>query len=245
MSAGENGHSASVQSQRHEPAVATTELESTKIVNEVGDDRNTIQAGDSLLLVVENDLAFARLLLDAAREQGFKGIVTSLRATALAMACEYMPDVMTPDICLPDIVGWRVLERLKSDLATRHIPICVVSTEEDYDRAMALGALGVFSKPFRTRESLEQFVDTIKDFVDRPVKDLLLVGVPSEKRELILDSIGSEDIRVTSVDGGEDALGIVGQRPIDCMVIGQALGDMTADSLVADIQPALPRSPCQ
>jgi HAMP domain-containing protein/signal transduction histidine kinase/CheY-like chemotaxis protein len=221
---------------RLELASVATEVESPKIVNEVGDDRETIQPGDSLLLIVENDLSFAKVLLDAAREKGFKGLVTSLGAAALAMAHEYIPDAMTLDICLPDIDGWRVLERLKSDLATRHIPICVVSTEEDHDRAMSFGALSVFAKPFKTKESLEQLIDTIKDFVDRPVKDLLLVGVPSEKRERILDSIGSEDIRVTSIEGGEDALAIVGQRMIDCMVIGPDLGDMTSDVLVESIQ---------
>ena len=90
-----------------------------------GDDRDDIQPGDRVLLIVENDLGFARFLLDAAREQGFKGLVTSLGAAALALAREYKPDAITLDIFLPDIDGWRVLERLKNDLATRHIPVCV------------------------------------------------------------------------------------------------------------------------
>ena len=105
----------------------------------MGDDRDTIQPGDPLLLIVENDLAFAKLLLDAAREKGFKGLVTSLGAAALAMAREYKPDAITLDICLPDIDGWRVLDRLRTTSTTRHIPVCVVSTEEDHDRAWARG----------------------------------------------------------------------------------------------------------
>ncbi len=172
---GENGHVAAAP--RPEFPAVSPEIESPKLVNEVGDDRDSSQPGDPLLLIVENDLAFAKVLLDAAREKGFKGLVTSLGAAALAMTHDYMPVAMTLDICLPDIDGWRVLERLKSDLATRHIPVCVVSTEEDHDRAMGLGALSVASKPFKTKESLEQFLDTIREFVDRPVKDLLLVGL--------------------------------------------------------------------
>ena len=227
----ENGHGAGPARTDAIPAVA----ELPKLVNEVGDDRDTIQPGDPLLLIVENDLAFAKVLLDAAREKGFKGLVTSLGAAALAMTRDYMPDAMTLDICLPDIDGWRVLERLKSDLATRHIPVSIVSTEEDHDRAMGLGALSVFAKPLKNRESLEGLLDTIKDFVDRPVKDLLVVGRDEARRERVLELIGSEDIRVTSVEEGKDALAILGQRRIDCMVIDPDLPDMTTDALVGEI----------
>ena len=90
-----------------------------------------------MLLIVENDVGFARFLLDAAREKGFKGLVTSLGAAALTLAREYNPDAITLDIHLPDIDGWRVLERLKNDSATRHIPVCVVSTDDARDRALA------------------------------------------------------------------------------------------------------------
>ena len=227
----EDGHASPAR-----PDAAPAVVESPKLVNEVGDDRDSIQPGDPLLLIVENDLGFARVLLDAAREKGFKGLVTSLGAAALAMTRDFMPDAITLDICLPDIDGWRVLDRLKSDLATRHIPVCVVSTEEDHDRAMGLGALSVFAKPIRSRESLETLLDTIKDFVERPVKDLLVVGRHREKRERVIDLIGSEDIRVTSVATGRDALGILGERRIDCMVIDPDLPDMTADALVGGIQ---------
>ena len=102
-----------------------------------------------MLLIIENDLAFARFLLDAAREKGCKGLVTSQGAAALALARDYMPDAVTLDILLPDIDGWRVLDRLKHDLSTRHIPICVVSTEDARERAFAAGALG--SSPSRSR----------------------------------------------------------------------------------------------
>ena len=103
----------------------------------------TSSPGDRVLLIVENDLGFARFLLDAAREQGFKGLVTSLGAAALALAREYKPDAITLDIFLPDIDGWRVLDRLKNDIATRHIPVCVISTDEARERALELGRDGV------------------------------------------------------------------------------------------------------
>ena len=96
--------------------------EPTLLANEAQDDRDDIQPGDTVLLIVENDIAFARFLLDAVREHGCKGLVTSQGAAALALARDYMPDAITLDIVLPDMDGWRVMDRLKHDLSTRHIP---------------------------------------------------------------------------------------------------------------------------
>jgi CheY-like chemotaxis protein len=121
--------------------------------NEVGDDRESIVHGDSVLLIVENDAAFASVLLEAARERGFKGIVTSLGASALALAREFHPSAITLDIYLPDIQGWRVLDRLKSDIETRHIPVCVISTEDSREQAMQSGALHFVAKPLQSKEA--------------------------------------------------------------------------------------------
>jgi PleD family two-component response regulator len=98
-------------------AVLDAEPEPDFIHNEVGDDRDVIRPGDKVLLIVENDLGFARFLLDAAHEHGFKGLVTSMGASALAMIRDHKPSVITLDINLPDMQGWRVLDRLKNDTA--------------------------------------------------------------------------------------------------------------------------------
>ncbi len=151
------------------PELPPTILEAPKLVNEVGDDRDAIQPGDPVLLIVENDLAFAKLLLETAREKGFKGLVTSLGAAALAMTREYKPDAITLDICLPDIDGWRVMDRLKNDIALRHIPVCVISTEEVLDRALRYGAISVLTKPFQSKEMLDQSLDDVRE-LRRPAK---------------------------------------------------------------------------
>src|SRR4029078_1571578 len=104
--------------------------------NEADDDRDDVQPGDKTVLIVENDIGFARILLDAARQKGLKGVVSTSGAGALAMIKEDQPAVLTLDIYLPDMQGWRVLERLKADLGTRHIPVCVVSTDDARDRAL-------------------------------------------------------------------------------------------------------------
>ena len=133
----------------------------------MGDDRDDIHSGDRVLLIVENDLAFARFLLDVAREKGFKGLVTSLGAAALAMAREYNPDAITLDIYLPDIEGWRILERLKNDIQTRHMPVCVISTDDARERALNSGAWAFVGKPIKTRDTLDGLLDRLADFVGR------------------------------------------------------------------------------
>src|SRR5690606_38627046 len=123
--------------------------------NDAHDDRDHIQPGDATLLIVENDLGFAKVLLDAARRQGLKGLVCGSAAGALAMLAEHRPSAVTLDIFLPDMQGWRILDRLKADLATRHIPIWVLSTEDARERAFDAGGVGCIPKPLASREALD------------------------------------------------------------------------------------------
>ena len=123
------------------PGPGGTRSAPATIQNEIDDDRDIVQPGDRTLLIVENDLAFARLLVDAARDAGFKTLVTAFGATALALTRQYRPAAITLDISLPDIDGWRVLERLKNDLDSRHIPVEVITTGEDLARGRVLGAV--------------------------------------------------------------------------------------------------------
>ena len=141
-----------------------------------------IRAGDRVLLIVENDIGFARFLLDVAREHGMKGLVTSLGAAALALAREYKPHAVTLDIFLPDIEGWRVLERLKRDLATRHMPVCVISTEEARRRALASGAIAFLAKPIQSRDVLDGMFDYLSDFISRPKRHVVVVEPDATRR---------------------------------------------------------------
>src|SRR5262249_6517269 len=156
---GRNGASvrskADARPARQAPVPLPAPTPEMELVNEADDDRDNIQPGDRVLLIVENDVSFARFLLDAAREQGMKGLVTSLGASALALAREYKPHAVTLDIFLPDIEGWRVLERLKSNLATRHLPVCVISTDDARRRALASGAIAFLANPIPSPERLD------------------------------------------------------------------------------------------
>ena len=217
------------------PEISPLVLEVPKLVNEVGDDRDSIQPGDPVLLIVENDLGFARLLLETAREKGFKGLVTSLGAAALAMTRDYKPHAITLDIYLPDIDGWRVLDRLKNDIALRHIPVCVLSTEDVRDRALRCGAISVLTKPLQSKEMLEQLLETILQFIGRRIRDLVVVGEDPAKREQLVEFIGGEEFRVTSASSGREALKLLERKRVDCLVLDRAPSDMTTEDFLERI----------
>ena len=138
------------------------------------DDRGSIEEGDRILLIAEDDPNFAQILLDLARDRGFKGLVANRADRALSMAREYQPTAVTLDLRLPDADGWTILDRLKHDPATRHIPVHIISVEENWQRGLRLGAIDFLTKP-ATKDSLSEALTTLHEFVDRPVKRLLVV----------------------------------------------------------------------
>jgi CheY-like chemotaxis protein len=174
-------------------------------------------------------------MLEAARDQGFKALVTSLGASALAMTRDFKPDAITLDICLPDIDGWRVLERLKNDVQTRHIPVFVISTEEARERSLRLGALGFIPKPVHTKEELEQAVTRLKDYVERTARWLLVVSSDAARCEEVLGLWDGGAVRATTAASGEEALAALRRNAADCIVLDQQLPDMTPESFAHEL----------
>ena len=141
------------------------------------------------MLIVENDAAFSQIVCDMAREQGFRTLVTAFGASGLMLARERKPDAITLDIRLPDVDGWRVLGRLKTDVELRHIPVYVISTDEDRRRALAMGALAVLSKPVKTREALEEVFSQIKHVLQRTRQRLVVVAEEDGAATAIADGV--------------------------------------------------------
>ncbi|HET8796159.1 MAG TPA: response regulator, partial [Thermoanaerobaculia bacterium] len=196
------------------------------IEEQVPDDRDTIQTGDCTVLIVEDDVAFARILLDMAREKGFKGIVATRGETALQLAARFRPDAITLDIELPDMEGWTVLDRLKHDRLTRHIPVHIISADEETARGLRLGAFAHAQKPV-TKDSLDEAFARIRGFVERPHKSLLVVEDNDQQRQAIVELIGDGDVEITAVGTGEEALERLRERRFDCMVLDLGLPDMS------------------
>ena len=196
------------------------------IEEQVDDDRNTVTKGDRVLLIVEDDVAYARILLDIAHSKGFKGIIATRGESALHLAQRYRPDAVTLDIVLPDMEGWTVLDRLKHDKSTRHIPVHIISADEESSRGLKLGAFAQVQKPV-TKEGLEEAFSKIQGFLERQNKSLLVIEDNEEQRKAITELIGGEgDVEITGVSSGQEALEILRERRFDCMVLDLGLPDM-------------------
>ncbi|MFS2034295.1 response regulator, partial [Polaromonas sp. CT11-55] len=178
---------------------AALSLDAPAPADEAADDRHNIQPGDFVLLIVENDLAFASFLLDAARAKGFKGLVTSLGAGALTLAAEFKPSAITLDMHLPDMEGWRVLERIKQDFSVRHIPVCVISTDDSQERAYRSGAMAFIAKPIPAKEVLDEMLDQLHRYVSRPVRHVLVALKDEALRAEVTGLLGHSHILCQTV----------------------------------------------
>ena len=203
--------------------------------NEVDDDRGAIQPGDRVLLIIEDDSIFARILLDLAHEKGFKALVAPTGDEALALAKKTKPDAITLDIHLPDTEGWTVLDRLKHDSSTRHIPVHVLSIEEDRRRGLSLGAFSCLKKSHGSDLYDEAFAK-IKKSIKNRVKNLLVVEEHETIRGSIEGLISNQNVHTTVMSHGREAIEAIEAGRFDCIVIDAALPDMTAPELVGSLQ---------
>jgi len=199
------------------------------------DDRHAITPGDHVVLIIEDDAMFASVLLELAREQGFKGLIATDGAAALALAHRYKPQAITLDIGLPDMDGWALLDLLKHDPRTRHVPIHVISVDDQRKRGLRAGAFGFLEKPV-DRDALMTALSRTRDFIDRPVKTLLLVEDDAKQRMSIEELIGDGAVDVTGVGSAEAALEAIQARRFDCAIVDLGLPDLPGAELIERIR---------
>jgi HAMP domain-containing protein/signal transduction histidine kinase/CheY-like chemotaxis protein len=220
------------------PTVAESAENLEHIIN---DDRGAIVSGDRVVLIVEDDPGYARVLLEMAHTKGFKGIITPRGMAALALARDIKPDAITLDVHLPDFDGWRVLDRLKLDLATRHIPVHIISVDNDEEPNLTQGALGFLTKS-ETPDKLAEAFDEMKSFVERPMKNLLVVEDDETQQMSIMEIIGNGDVKTTMVGSGRAALEALQSQKFDCMVLDLGLPDMSGMELLEEIKKSASRA---
>jgi signal transduction histidine kinase/DNA-binding response OmpR family regulator len=218
-----------------QPLYAEDELRASA-VNEAGDDRASIHPGDRTILIVENDLAFAKVLLDAARRQGFKGLVSATAAAAISLIKEYMPTIVSLDIFLPDMPGWRILDRLKADLSTRHIPICIVSTDDSRDRALSSGAIGFITKPVASTEVIDEAIAQLADYVARPRKRVCLAMAPGGDLELAQGRFAESSVDVVTTTDTAEICDLLSHDKIDCLVVESGATDLQPADLIEIVE---------
>ena len=201
----------------------------------IADDRHDVHAGDAILLIIEDDPHFARILLGLARDKGFKGIIATKGLTGLSLARQFRPTAISLDIFLPDMLGWTVLNQLKHDPATRHIPVQIVTLEEDIRYGLARGAFAYLVKE-PTTDGLQAAFDRIKDFTAPRAKRLLVVEDDDIERQSIVELLAHGDIDVVTAPTGAEALGVMLEHPCDCVVLDLRLPDMTGFELLEKMQ---------
>jgi hypothetical protein len=202
---------------------------------QIPDDRHTVAPGESVVLIVEDDPHFARLMMGAARDKGFKVLVASRGTEALALAREHHPTAISLDIFLPDMLGWTVLSQLKQDAATRHIPVQIVTLDEDRHHGLARGAFSFVHKP-ASSQGLEEAFARIKGYAAPRRKRLLLVEDDQNERNSVAELLSHEDIEIAAAETGAEALAQLKRDQVDCVVLDLKLPDMSGFEVLETIR---------
>ncbi|MGI9140629.1 MAG: HAMP domain-containing protein [Gemmatimonadaceae bacterium] len=202
----------------------------------IPDDRKDIAPADRVVLIIENDPAFAKILLTVARDRGFKGVVAQDGDIGLADATDYRPDAITLDIDLPGGTdGWGVLDRLKHNPETRHIPVHIISGVERRQQGLKAGALAYLEKPV-SKDTLDEAFGRIATFIDQREKSLLIVEDDETQRNSMVELIGDEDVKIVAVESAEAALEALAAQKFDCMVVDLGLRDMSGFDLLERVK---------
>ena len=205
-----------------EPSAVATE----RSIERIPDDREDLKDDDAILLIVEDDPHYARLLCDLSREKGFKVLVANRGADALELAREFHPTAVSLDVFLPDMLGWTVLNHFKQDPTMRHIPVQMLTLDEDRQHGLASGAFAYVTKPTTPGELEGAFV-RIKEYTERSRKRLLVVEDDPGEQLSIQELLGYDDIDVQVAATGSAALAAVAEEPFDCVVLDLRLPDMS------------------
>ncbi len=204
-------------------------------IEPIADDRLSIQPGDSILLIVEDDPHYARIMIDLAREKGFKTLVAMRGADALDLAKQYQPTAVSLDVFLPDMLGWTVLSQLKQNPLTRHIPVQIITLDEDRQHGLARGAFSFVTKPTST-EGVQAALTRIKEYAKPRRKRLLVVEDDRAEQMSIAELLGSDDIEILTTGTGSDALRLLREDPCDCVVLDLRLPDMTGFEVLEELR---------
>jgi HAMP domain-containing protein/CheY-like chemotaxis protein/signal transduction histidine kinase len=203
-------------------------------IEQIPDDRHEIQPGDSILLIVEDDPHYCRVLIDLARDKGFKVLVAMRGAEALELAKQYQPTAVSLDVFLPDMLGWSVLTQLKQNPLTRHIPVQIITLDEDKHHGLARGAFSFVTKP-TTTEGIEAALRRIKEYAAPRRKRLLVVEDNVAEQMSISELLGYDDVEIETAGTGRDALDSLRRQPADCVVLDLRLPDMSGFEVLEEL----------
>ena len=204
-------------------------------VNENKDDRNTINAFEKYILIIEDDKKFASILSELAHEKGYKCLIAENGITGINLAREYKPDAILLDIGLPDISGWKVVEVLKENSDTENIVVHVISGGEDNNSMEIVSSvLGYLKKPVCI-ENLDQLFMKIQNNILKPVKKLLIVDENKDEAKNIAEALSAKGFQITVSDSGIEAYNLLKSELFDCLIMDLKLKDMSGFQFLAKL----------
>ena len=242
---GDAGRAAALQAVDGDDAPLLLRRQNVPVASEpVEDDRADVRPHDRVVLIIEDDATFARILLGLARDRGFSGLMASSGAEGLALARQFVPDAITLDIGLPDLDGWTLLDQLKRDPATKSIPVHVISGEEQWQKALDSGAFAHLKKP-ASEDALTQAFDNLLGFADAASRNVLVVEDDVTQLSAMANLIQTGEVTVTAVSTGGQALRALDDAKFDCIIVDLGLPDIDGIALIEQIKahPAHARVP--
>jgi HAMP domain-containing protein/CheY-like chemotaxis protein/signal transduction histidine kinase len=198
----------------------------SNVLEHIPDDRAAIEPGDAILLIVEDDPHYARIMMNLAQGSGFKTLLAMRGRDAIELAKQFQPTAVSLDVFLPDMLGWTVLSELKRNPLTRHIPVQIVTLDEDRQHGLARGAFSFVTKP-SSSEGLSEALARIHTYATPRKKRLLLVEDNDAERMSVTELLGHDDIEIVPASTGAEALEIMSEGACDCVVLDLKLPDMS------------------
>ena len=205
-----------------------------EMINETGDDRTNIQPNDKVVLVVEDDLRFGKIIIEKAHEMGIKAVVATSYIEVFDFINRFSPCAITLDVKLPDTSGWKVLELLRNDLNYRHVPIYLISGEENRQLALKRGARAFYLKPLNN-DSLNDLFNDILSYNKREVKNVLVIEDNQMDSSQIAKILKSDNIQVTIANTAKKSLKMIGEKDYDCIILDYTMPDMEGTELVEKV----------
>ena len=212
----------------------------SEMINDTGDDRNNVQPNEKVILIVEDDIRFGKIIIEKAHQYGLKAIVATNYIEVFDFINRFMPMAITLDVKLPDTSGWKVMELLRNDLSYRHIPIHLISGEENRNLALKRGARSFKLKPL-DNESLNDLFDDIVSFNKKDIKQILVIEDNEVDASQIVKMLGSENMQVTLAETGEKAMHDINNKDFDCIILDYSLPDLPGNELVNQVAESKPR----
>lgn len=201
----------------------------------IEDDRKTINSDDKVVLIVEDDKNFAAILLQQANKKGFKCLTAATGEDGILLASKYKPQAIILDMGLPGIKGQQVLHELKANPSVRHIPVHIISANDRSLEPIREGAVEYLMKPI-SKDGLEQAFNRIENFVNRKIKNLLIIEDNENSRKAMKILIGTGDVQCFEAATGKEALELYEQNNIDCIILDIGLPDISGFDLIQKLE---------